>query len=497
MMVGPRSRRSGPRQCFAVIRQCLSTNAFSRSVIVWQLQRPLRAHYVHHAELPGRQNLTRPNLLQPRQTSGTREQRLAVAQEATPGVSVKASCDERGKGEAPSTPVERAEALLAVPLDDYVPSAPVRGHVRTSAGTSVDSADSQVELASLRECATEQPETVLGHPGPYPEEAAPACLGSERGDAWADSAVMQASEGASAERRIAAGSERGEATAEEGLQCGSGSENKELATASQVDRPFAQAVEADAAAFEEDVQELLEQYRSKKDVGPFLQSLRMWATCLQSATPGAFLQHLHHTLRSLRGSTVNGVAAVDVLQHLWLYHPWPLCVLVEAWSRTSAIPAVFYLDAVLCCSGALVHKEVGVDAMGFRSRPRYWVVATGAPGTGKSPALDPVREAVEEVLRELDEGPGLRRQNFHVQQGTTHAAAFDRLRTSNGYLLIASAEAGPLLCPSFPASGRWDRTNFIDYSRFLDTAYGGSMRWETMESRRSTKAPRSVRHEAG
>ena len=33
----------------------------------------------------------------------------------------------------------------------------------------------------------------------------------------------------------------------------------------------------------------------------------------------------------------------------------------------------------------------------------------------------------------------------------------------SGHLFI-SAEVGPLLCPSCASSGRWDRSNFIDYA---------------------------------
>ena len=70
----------------------------------------------------------------------------------------------------------------------------------------------------------------------------------------------------------------------------------------------------------------------------------------------------------------------------------------------------------------------------------------------------------------------------------------DILKTG-GYLFIASAEAGPLLCPSFASSGRWDRSNFIDYSRLLDAAFGGPVRWETMEHRKG-KVPKSNKDEA-
>ena len=62
-------------------------------------------------------------------------------------------------------------------------------------------------------------------------------------------------------------------------------------------------------------------------------------------------------------------------------------------------------------------------------------------------------------------------------------------------MFIASAEAGPLLCPSFASSGRWDRSNFIDYSRLLDAAYGGPARWETMKHRKG-KVPKSNKDEA-
>ena len=70
----------------------------------------------------------------------------------------------------------------------------------------------------------------------------------------------------------------------------------------------------------------------------------------------------------------------------------------------------------------------------------------------------------------------------------------DILKTG-GYLFIASAEAGPLLCPSFASSGLWDRSNFIDYSRLLDAAYVGPVRWETMEHPKG-KVPKSNKDEA-
>ena len=74
-----------------------------------------------------------------------------------------------------------------------------------------------------------------------------------------------------------------------------------------------------------------------------------------------------------------------------------------------------------------------------------------------------------------------RPRTVHMQQGTTHAKALHRLASSSGYLLVASAEAGPLLCPTWPTNGTWNQSTHIDYSRFLDAANGGPVPWETMK----------------
>ncbi len=52
-----------------------------------------------------------------------------------------------------------------------------------------------------------------------------------------------------------------------------------------------------------------------------------------------------------------------------------------------------------------------------------------------------------------------------MQEGTTHAVTVDRLRSTRGYALVASAEAGPLFCPQWPTSGTWDQTHFMNYQR--------------------------------
>ena len=263
-----------------------------------------------------------------------------------------------------------------------------------------------------------------------------------------------------------------------------------------------QAFEDDRALFEQHVQELLQSYLScsrARKFNPcfeFLERLPPFAPSLGSLSSQVELRCMQNAFHTLRLQTVNGNAATEVAVPTWLCHPWPVCVLAEAWARCSTVPQVFFVDCLLSCFTAILHKDISVDACGFKIRPRYWTAATGDPGAGKSPGLDPMRAELEAALREHDAGPGVASENWHVQQGTTHAAAFSRYLDTKGYLFIASAEAGPLLCPSFATSGRWDRGNFIDYSRFLDAAYGGPIRWETMEHRKQKRSSKSNKDEA-
>ena len=60
----------------------------------------------------------------------------------------------------------------------------------------------------------------------------------------------------------------------------------------------------------------------------------------------------------------------------------------------------------------------------------------------QSPALDPLRWVLEHVLRTKICGPWRADDNVHVQQGTTHASAFNQYLEKGGYFFIASAETG-------------------------------------------------------
>jgi len=95
-----------------------------------------------------------------------------------------------------------------------------------------------------------------------------------------------------------------------------------------------------------------------------------------------------------------------------------------------------------------------------------------------------MRDVLLELLQEYpDIAPGVSGDQFHVQQAGTHAAAVDRLRDTGGYEINIAAEGGPLLCPTWPTASTWNQTSHINLKRFLDSAYGGAVPWETLFDR--------------
>eukprot|EP00975_Prorocentrum_lima_P044568 9337881-Prorocentrum_lima.AAC.1 len=122
----------------------------------------------------------------------------------------------------------------------------------------------------------------------------------------------------------------------------------------------------------------------------------------------------------------------------------------------------------------------------WESRSRWWTVGTAASAEGKSPALTRfVQDLVEACRNRAANAPGHRNENYHVEGGgrCTTAAAIDKLRSSGGYLLLQSDEAGALIDTSVVAGGRCDKGEVIDLSRFLSAAHGGSFSSMTMHDR--------------
>jgi len=164
--------------------------------------------------------------------------------------------------------------------------------------------------------------------------------------------------------------------------------------------------------------------------------------------------------------------AVRLQYQLWKSTFFPLAV----WSRTTGV----YMG--------LLHKEIAVDVAGWECRSRYWAVGTAQPGSGKSPAVDAIVKCLAGVLsKHHDFAPGHKWDKFHLLEAMAHCTALDKLKVTGGYGTIVAGEGAPLLCPSWPASSTWNQTTHMNLARFLDSANGGSVPWETFVDRKSKK----------
>ena len=157
-------------------------------------------------------------------------------------------------------------------------------------------------------------------------------------------------------------------------------------------------------------------------------------------------QKLHVLVTAYAQDHLTSEQAVKVQYPLWRASFYPLAVLFECWSRSTGIPAVFYTDTFASLVTSMLHKEIGADVAGFRSRSRYWCCGTAQPGGGKTPALEPMLRMLQGCMKELPHfAAGSPADAFHVVEPMTHAAAIAKLRDTEGYGLIAAGEGGPVL----------------------------------------------------
>ena len=198
------------------------------------------------------------------------------------------------------------------------------------------------------------------------------------------------------------------------------------------------------------------------------------------------LERFRGTLQLRNRTPVSSSDAVKVALPLWRTTHYGIAVLMEAWSRSTGIPTAFYVDSFWSLASSIFHKDLSAAIAGFETRARYWVVGAADPGSGKSPAMEPMRDALLAAMAQNRSlAPGGIADGFHTQAAGTHAAAVDRLRRTQGYEMIAAAEGGPLLCPSWASSAAWNQTTHINLQRYLDAAYGGAVPWETAIERKS------------
>ena len=97
---------------------------------------------------------------------------------------------------------------------------------------------------------------------------------------------------------------------------------------------------------------------------------------------------LQPLVRVFENDALTSEAAVRLQYPVWRTTFLPLAVLFEAWSRTTGMPTVFYIDSFAALLLGLINKDITVDVAGFPCQSRYWAVGTAQPGSGKSPAVD-------------------------------------------------------------------------------------------------------------
>ena len=240
--------------------------------------------------------------------------------------------------------------------------------------------------------------------------------------------------------------------------------------------------------FERAVEQVLVAFAHGEDVSKVLLELPAYSAETNMSSFEEITQQLSPLVAAYEADSITAQDAVRLQHPLWRSTFFPLAVLVEAWSRTTGMPAVFYLDCVTAACMGLLNKDIAVDVAGWECRSRFWAVGTAQPGSGKSPAVDAIVKCLAAVLnKHYDLAPGHKWDRFHLLEAMTHCAALDKLKLTEGYGTIVAGEGAPLLCPSWPTSSTWNQTTHINLARFLDSATGGAVPWETFVDRKNKR----------
>ena len=204
-------------------------------------------------------------------------------------------------------------------------------------------------------------------------------------------------------------------------------------------------------------------------------------------------------LADLCEDNVNGATAMQVQPFLGDTGLYPLLVLLQASSWATDMPLVFYVDMVHALVGSVLHKELFVHLNGrWKTKNRYWTAATADIGQGKSPAMEPVLDAMKRVLRRHPSfAVGFANDGFHYQKASATASAVLKLRQCSGYLTLCSDESGMCLSPALAAGGVTDAAKHVDLPLFLNAAHGGDFSWSNRPDReKALKAASAPPHPA-
>ena len=240
------------------------------------------------------------------------------------------------------------------------------------------------------------------------------------------------------------------------------------------------------------VQELLDTYdkaasrEKEKDCRAFLLKLPLFR-------PGGDITQLPDELdtacRMYTQDCVTSAAALQVRPCVADTMAYSLCVLMTASAQSCGIPPIFFIDVLHTLLNSVFHKSFHVKLGRWKSKNRHWMAATANVGEGKSPGLKAFIALIIEVLSELpDRAVGVESDRYHYQQGSTSAAAIDKLRACLAYLTMYSPDATRVLCPAAASGGHTDPHKYVDLELFLDAAHGEEFEQTTKLDRQQQQA---------
>ena len=231
--------------------------------------------------------------------------------------------------------------------------------------------------------------------------------------------------------------------------------------------------------------------RSARVCHEFLATLPMFA---EAPSLEALSTEFNVAVGMLAFDRVNSAAALNVRIDTSETMCYQVAVLLHATAIAECIPPVFLIDAFHTTTSALLHKTLSVRLNRYKSKSRHWWVGTANVGEGKSPGMRPFINIAIEVLTECRErAEGMEHDRWHFQQGSTTAAAIDKLRLCNGYLCIYCSDAARILDMNAATGGHTNQLAKVDLDIFLDAAHGDEFSHATMKAREKALA-RPVRH---
>ena len=182
-------------------------------------------------------------------------------------------------------------------------------------------------------------------------------------------------------------------------------------------------------------------YLTKDSLGNckrFLASLPPHSPAVTSLGPRAALSRFRRAMASIVESRLTGLDAIQMTIPFWECHDYRMAVLVEATSRSTSLPAVFYLDALRNSCMSVINKMAFIECTGYKCRSRPWALGVADAGTGKSPAADPHLGITEEACKQAAAyAPGKEDDHFHVLHTRTYAAMESKLTDTKGQAIGA------------------------------------------------------------